>query len=116
MISSAHAQDTATVSTTNEAAPYELSQDKMFADTLSFLALLFLIFYFILIRPQQKKFKAHKTLTEGLQKGDQVITAGGLIGTIHKLDSDHIATVELADDVHIKIARSSISDLYKEPK
>lgn len=120
LISSAQAQTTETTTEVGTAldvnAPYELSQKKMLTDTLSFLALLFVIFYFVLIRPQQKKVKAHQALTNSLRKGDKIITAGGFIATIHKLDSDHVATIELADGIHVKIARGSISDLYKEPK
>lgn len=117
LISNAHAQEMPTSTTVGVEgeAPYELSQEKMFTDTLVFLFLLFVIFYFVLIRPQQKKFKAHQAMTTALKKGDEIITSGGLIGTIHKFEGDHVAVIELADSVRIKIARGSISDLYKEP-
>lgn len=117
IISSAYAQDTSTMvaSVGGELVPAEISQEKMFTDTLVFLFLLFVIFYFVLIRPQQKKFKAHQALTDGLKKGDKIITSGGVIGTIHKFDGDHVAVIEVAEKTYLSVARGSISDLYKEP-
>lgn len=96
-------------------APYELSQEKMFKDTMVFLFLLFFIFYFVLLRPQQKKFKSHQEMLKGLQKGDEVITGGGLIGKIHKFDGDDVVIIELAENLKVKVARSSISEKYREP-
>lgn len=119
-ISDAFAQDTTTTAEvgmpTGADAPYELSQEKMFKDTLVFLVLLFVIFYFVLIRPQQKKFKAHQEMSSKLKKGDKVITSGGIIGTIHKEVSEHVLELEVARDTYITIARGSISDLYREPE
>lgn len=120
--SDALAQDTApteieTVATTEQLPPppYELTHEKQFKDTMVFLVLLFFIFYFVLIRPQQKKFKEHKAVLNALQKGDEVITGGGIIGKIHKFEGDHVVVIEIADDVRVKVARSSISDKYLEP-
>lgn len=122
-ISSAFAQDTPTPSATGTtsatsdmpAAPYELSQEKMFADTLVFLVLLFFVFYFILIRPQQKKFKQHQDMLGELQKGDEVITGGGIIGKIHKFEGEDVVILELAENLRVKVARASISEKYREP-
>jgi preprotein translocase subunit YajC len=66
------------------------------------------IFYFLLIRPQQKKAKEHKTLLDNLKKGDRVISSGGLIGTIVNID-DQIVNVEIADKVRIEMARPYIA-------
>ena len=66
------------------------------------------IFYFLLIRPQQKKAKEHKALLDNLKKGDQIITSGGIIGTMVNID-DQIVNVEIADKVRIEMARPSIA-------
>jgi preprotein translocase subunit YajC len=121
LISDVFAQDTAPASATvasTEAltpAPYELSQEKMFKDTMMFLVFLFFIFYFMLIRPQQKRFKEHQIVLKSLQKGDEVVTGGGLIGKIHKFEGDDVVVIELAENVRVKVARSSISEKYREP-
>jgi preprotein translocase subunit YajC len=66
------------------------------------------IFYFLLIRPQQKKAKDHKALLDNLKEGDQIITSGGMIGTIINID-DQIVNLEIADRVRIKIGRPYIA-------
>lgn len=79
------------------------------------LVLIFLIFYFIVIRPQQKKIKTHATMIKSLSKGDRVITQGGVIGTITKTDVEAgVFEVEIAPDVKVKVLSSTISDLYKQ--
>lgn len=65
------------------------------------------IFYFLLIRPQQKRAKEHRKLVEALGKGDEVITNGGMLGKIVEL-SDQYVTVEVANNVHVKIQRTAI--------
>lgn len=80
------------------------------------LVLIFVVFYFLLIRPQQKKMKAHKTLVEGLRRGDRVVTAGGLIGTVTKVISDGEIQVELADGVRVRVVRSTIQDVIAKPE
>lgn len=72
------------------------------------LILMFLIFYFLLIRPQQKKVKQHKEMIASLRKGDKVVTAGGIHGTITAV-SDNTVTVEIAPKVRIKVQKGSIS-------
>jgi preprotein translocase subunit YajC len=66
------------------------------------------IFYFLLIRPQQKKSKEHKALLDNLKKGDRIITSGGLIGTIVNIE-DQIVNVEIADRVRIELGRPYIA-------
>jgi len=78
------------------------------------LALIFLVFYFLLIRPQQKKLDEQASLIKALKKGDKVITSGGIVGTISKLENDSYVMVEIAKDVQIKVARTAISGLTKE--
>lgn len=72
--------------------------------------LMFVIFYFLLIRPQQKKAKSHQEMINNLKKGDRVITSGGIHGTITSLD-ETTATVEIADKVRVKVTRGSIAGL-----
>jgi preprotein translocase subunit YajC len=71
------------------------------------LVLIFVVFYFLLIRPQQKKAKEHQDFIANLKKGDEVLTSGGLQGKITGL-TDRVATLEIADNVRVKIARSYI--------
>lgn len=74
------------------------------------LIIIFAIFYFLLIRPQQKKAKEHKAVLEGLKKGDKVITNGGIYGEVFSLTSDTV-TLIVAENVRIKVARSYIAGL-----
>jgi len=75
------------------------------------LILIFVVFYFLLIRPQQKKIKQHRELLDGLRRGDKVITGGGIIGTVTKVDGDAEVTVEIAKDVKVKVQRATISGI-----
>jgi preprotein translocase subunit YajC len=75
------------------------------------LILIFIVFYFLLIRPQQKKIKQHRELLDGIRRGDKVITGGGIIGTISKVDNDNEVTVEIAKDVKVKVQRATISGI-----
>ncbi len=72
------------------------------------LILMFAIFYFLLIRPQQKKAKQHKELLGALKKGDKVVSSGGLHGTVTGL-ADDVVTMEIAPKVRVKVSRGSIS-------
>lgn len=74
------------------------------------LILIMLIFWFLLIRPQQKRAKEHRSMVEGLKKGDKVMTNGGIYGSITDVKDDCIK-VEIADGVNIKIQRDSIAAL-----
>ncbi len=71
------------------------------------LLLMFAIFYFLLIRPQQKKAKEHKNMVEALNKGDEIITNGGLVGKITEVD-DSFLTCKVADNVEVKVQRHAI--------
>ncbi|MEA3279740.1 MAG: preprotein translocase subunit YajC [Thermodesulfobacteriota bacterium] len=72
--------------------------------------LMFAIFYFLLIRPQQKKQKDHRTMIGSLKKGDQIVTTGGLYGRITGI-SDTVITLEIAEKVRVKVNRSSVTAL-----
>jgi len=97
LISSAYAQ-------TPSAAPG--------SDLMAFLpmVLIFVVFYFLLIRPQQKKAKEHRTMLAALQKGDEVVTAGGIVGKIGKL-TEQYATLEVAPGVEMTVQRQSVAQL-----
>ena len=70
--------------------------------------IIFVAFYFLLIRPQQKKQKAHSQLVAALQVGDEVMTAGGILGKVTAV-SDHYAVVKVSDNTEIKIQKTSVS-------
>jgi preprotein translocase subunit YajC len=72
------------------------------------LILMFVIFYFLLIRPQQKKQKQHRTMIENLKKGDRIITGGGIHGRIMNVD-ENVLTVEIADQVKVKLNRGNVA-------
>lgn len=76
---------------------------------------IFAIWYFILIRPQQKKAKEHKTLLDNLQRGSRVITTGGIYGTVTRVKDD-IVVLQIADQVRIEVARSAITGLREQGK
>ena len=76
------------------------------------LILIFAVFYFLLIRPQQRKVKQHKEMLSNLKRGDKIITSGGIIGTINKVSDNRELTVEVSDNVEIKIAPGMVADLY----
>ena len=78
------------------------------------LILIFVIFYFFLIRPQQKRVKDHKTMVASLKRGDEVITSGGIIGVVDKVMEDDRIEVTLADNVKVQIIRSTITSLLKK--
>ena len=83
------------------------------------LILIFVIFYFFLIRPQQKKIKDHKQMVESLKRGDQVITSGGIIGTVDRIMDNDRAEIIIGDDTKVEIVRSTgVQGLIKaeEPK
>jgi preprotein translocase subunit YajC len=72
-------------------------------------ALILVVFYFFLIRPQQQKAKEHKTMLSALRRGDRVVTGGGIIGTIAKVVSDEEVSVEIADGIRVRVMRSTIT-------
>ena len=77
------------------------------------LVFMFAIFYFLLIRPQQKKAKEHKALLEAMKKGDNVITAGGVHGKVTAVENE-LVTLEVAPNVNIKITKSYIAAIKKD--
>ena len=82
------------------------------------LILIFVIFYFLLIRPQQRKVKEHKAMVDAVGRGDMVIASGGLIGKIVRVLEDDKIELEISDSVTVKVVKSSISAVVSktEPK
>lgn len=78
------------------------------ASSLIFLALLIGIFYFMLIRPQKRRVQQHQQLVKSIEEGDEVITIGGIVGTVAEMDDDHMV-LEVAPGTHIRFIRSAIS-------
>ncbi len=78
------------------------------------LVLIFVVFYFLLIRPQQKKVKEHKAMVEALRRGDRVVTGGGLIGTVSKVINDGEVQVEIAEGVRVRIVRSMVQEVLSK--
>lgn len=74
------------------------------------LVLIFVVFYFLLIRPQQKRMKAHKAKIDAVKKGDQVITGGGLLGKVMRVDEIY-AEVEIAPGMKVKAVKSTLTDV-----
>ena len=75
------------------------------------LILIFVIFYFFLIRPQQKKIKQHKAMVNSLKRGDEVITSGGLVGIVEKVYDDDKIDISIADNITVKAVQSTIQNL-----
>ena len=77
---------------------------------LIFLVLLFVVFYFLLIRPQLKRAKEHKNMVASLAKGDEVVTGGGLLGRVTKV-GDHFVTLEIADGLEVKVQKQALGSV-----
>ena len=78
------------------------------------LILIFVIFYFFLIRPQQKRVKDHKEMVNNLKRGDEVITSGGIIGIVDRVLEDDRIEVSLGDNMKVQIIRSTITKILKK--
>ena len=81
------------------------------------LILIFVIFYFFLIRPQQKKVKEHKTMVANLKRGDKVVTSGGIVGTVERIMENDKAEIEISENVKVEIVKSTgIQGLLNTPE
>jgi preprotein translocase subunit YajC len=78
------------------------------------MVLVFGIMYFLMIRPQQKKMKQHKAMIEALRRGDQVVTQGGILGKVSKVQEDGMVEVEIADGVKVKVLRHTIVNVLNK--
>ena len=79
------------------------------------LVLIFIVFYFLLIRPQQKKAKDQRAMLDALRRGDRVVTGGGILGTVSKVVSPEEVEVDIAPGVRIKVLRSTIASVLAKP-
>ena len=79
------------------------------------LILIFVIFYFFLIRPQQKKVKEHKLMVTALKRGDEVITSGGIVGRIERIVGDDKADISISENVTVQVVQSTIQSLLSKP-
>ena len=75
------------------------------------LILIFVIFYFFLIRPQQKKVKEHKSMVAALKRGDEVVTSGGIVGIIERVHEDDKIDLSISENVTVKVIKSTIQNL-----
>ncbi len=78
--------------------------------------LIFVVFWFLLIRPQQQKQKRHQAMLGAIRRNDRVVTGGGIVGTVTKVSADdNELTVEIADNVRVKVLRGTISEVLSKP-
>jgi len=79
------------------------------------LILIFVIFYFFLIRPQQKKVKEHKLMVASLKRGDEVVTSGGIVGKIERVLGDDKIDISISENVTVQVVQSTIQSLLSKP-
>lgn len=80
------------------------------------MALIFAVFYFLLIRPQQKKAKQHREMLGNIRRGDRVLTGGGIFGTVTKVVNDTEVVVQIAEAVKVRVARGTIAEVLSKPE
>ena len=97
----------------NFAYAQEASQQPSMLASFVPLILIFLIFYFLFIRPQQKRQKEHKILLESIKRNDEIMTSGGILGKVLKVDNDKL-TVEIAKGVNVTVLRSTVADVINK--
>jgi preprotein translocase subunit YajC len=85
-----------------------------FMQTMIFTLILIVLFYFLLIRPQQKRFKEHTSMLSALAQGDKIITQGGLVGNIEKIQSEQEMVIDFGNNVKMTVMRSSILGRYSD--
>ena len=78
------------------------------------LLLIFVVFYFLLIRPQQKKAKEHKAMLEAVRRGDKIVTGGGIIGTVNKVIDESEISVEIAEGVRVRVQRGLLATVLSK--
>lgn len=108
LISTAYAQQAAIDATT--AAAEAPSAANAFAWNMGLILILVVMFYILLIRPQQKRFTAHKAMLDALKKGDKVVTSGGLVGKVDKLTNDEEVIIDLGNGVKVTALRHTIQN------
>jgi preprotein translocase subunit YajC len=79
------------------------------------LVLIFVVFYFLLIRPQQSKQKQHKTMLDALRRGDRVVTGGGILATVSRVVNPEEVELDIAPNVRVRVVRSTITSVVAKP-
>lgn len=79
------------------------------------IVLIFIVFYFLLIRPQQKKQKDHRAMLEALRRGDRIVTGGGIVATVNRVVSAEEVEVDIASGVRVRLVRSTIASVLAKP-
>ena len=79
------------------------------------LILIFVIFYFFLIRPQQKKVKEHKLMVAGLKRGDEVVTSGGIVGKVERILGDDMVDLLISENITVQVVQSTIQSVLGKP-
>ena len=79
------------------------------------LILIFVIFYFFLIRPQQKRAKDHKTMVAALKRGDKVVTSGGIVGTVERILGEDKLDLSISENVTVQVVQSTIQSILNKP-
>lgn len=122
LISQALAQDTPPVpeTTSETAVPGDAaltppSTQNILIQNVAMIVLLVFMFYFLLIRPQQKRFKEHKLMIDALKPGDKVVTAGGIVGTLDKIIDDTEVVIDLGNGIKVTALRATIQTKAEKP-
>lgn len=103
--------DTITIQDTNNVPDAPPPMESTFGSLIP-MVLIFVVFYFLLIRPQEKKRRAQETMVSGVKKGEEVLTNSGIYGIVSKInDSDNTVMLKVADSVEVKILKNSITDI-----
>lgn len=112
--SEANAAETSAVTTTTSTVPTgEAAGEPSALAAAAPLVLIFIVFYFLLIRPQQKRLREHDGLIKSLRRGDKVVTGGGIIGLIQKVEDD-VLVIEIAPEVKIRVMKDTISHVVSK--
>jgi len=90
-------------------APGALTTQGDILGTVTPFIFIFVVFYFLILRPQQRKFKAHQAMVSSIRRGDKVVTSGGVLGKVSKVDEDGVIQVEIADGVIVKVMAATVS-------
>lgn len=99
----------------SQTAPEGQPQQSFLQNPLILLPIFFLIFYFLMIRPQQKQQKQHQVFLGGLKKGDEVITQGGIIGTIWQVE-DRVVTIDVGGGTKLRVIKAHVAGGWKSPE
>lgn len=88
-----------------------MSIQQLIASPITLMVILFAIFYFLTIRPQQQRAKQHRAMIDNVRRGDTVVTAGGIVGRVAKVKDDSEIMVEIADDIQVRVLKSTLSEV-----